>query len=195
MLGASPRRTFTHVTLPLLAPSVLAAASIVFLFTFTSFGVALLLADPSHATLEVEIYRQAMQFGDLHTAAALAVRAAARGAGVLAPDGPRPTTAFGDATARRRCRHGPRPARSRAVLVGAVLTATTVFLGGPLLVLVWRSLHVGGEWSLRSYRALGSGASTSTLFVSPWAAVRNSVVFAVDRVGDRARRRRVRVVR
>ena len=47
------------VTLPLLAPSIIAAASIVFLFTFTSFGVALLLADPAHATLEVEIYRQA----------------------------------------------------------------------------------------------------------------------------------------
>jgi thiamine transport system permease protein len=46
-------------------------------------------------------------------------------------------------------------------------------------VLVWRSLHAGGQWSLSSYRALGSSASTSTLFVSPWAAVRNSVEFAV----------------
>ena len=42
----------------------------------------------------------------------------------------------------------------------------------------WRSLHVGGQWSLASYRALGSSASTTTLFVSPWAAVRNSVEFA-----------------
>ena len=41
MLGTSPWRTFTRVTLPLLMPSILAAISIVFLFTFTSFGVAL----------------------------------------------------------------------------------------------------------------------------------------------------------
>ena len=43
MLGASRARAFRSVTLPLLAPSIIAAASIVFLFTFTSFGVALLL--------------------------------------------------------------------------------------------------------------------------------------------------------
>ncbi len=72
MLGASRARAFRHVTLPLLAPSLLAAASIVFLFTFTSFGVALLLADPSHATVEVEIYRQAVELFDLPIAAALA---------------------------------------------------------------------------------------------------------------------------
>ena len=60
------------MTLPLLGPPIAAAASIVFLFTFTSFGVVLLLADPAHATLEVEIYRQAVELFDLPTAAALA---------------------------------------------------------------------------------------------------------------------------
>ena len=73
MLGASRSRAFRHVTLPLLAPSIIAAASIVFLFTFTSFGVVLLLSDPAHATLEVEIYRQAIELFDLQTAAALAL--------------------------------------------------------------------------------------------------------------------------
>src|SRR5437868_10207895 len=62
MLGASRRRAFRSVTLPLLAPSILAAASIVFLFTFTSFGVVLLLSDPAHGTIETEIYRQAFDF-------------------------------------------------------------------------------------------------------------------------------------
>src|SRR5260370_40830458 len=73
MLGAAWTRAFLGVTLPLLAPSIIAAASIVFLFTFTSFGIALLLAGPAHATLEVEIYRQAFDFFDLRTAAALAL--------------------------------------------------------------------------------------------------------------------------
>ena len=51
----------------------MAAASIVFLFTFTSFGVVLLLGGPPHPTLEVEIYRLTTQSLDLSTAAALAV--------------------------------------------------------------------------------------------------------------------------
>ena len=37
-LGASPRQVMLRVTLPLLRPALLAAASITFLFTFTSFG-------------------------------------------------------------------------------------------------------------------------------------------------------------
>ena len=38
-LGAGPWRRLREVTLPLLAPSLAAAAAIVFLFTFTSFGI------------------------------------------------------------------------------------------------------------------------------------------------------------
>ncbi|MFP3916025.1 MAG: ABC transporter permease [Actinomycetota bacterium] len=73
MLGASPWRVFWKVTLPLLRPSILAAASIVFLFTFTSFGVILILGGFQYATLEVEIYRQAVTLFDLPLAAALSV--------------------------------------------------------------------------------------------------------------------------
>ena len=73
VLGASPWRTFRSVTLPLLRPSIAAAASIVFLFTFTSFGVVLILGGFQYATLEVEIYRQAVTLFDIPLAAALAV--------------------------------------------------------------------------------------------------------------------------
>ncbi len=73
VLGASPRRTFLTVTLPALRPAIIAAASIVFLFCFTSFGVILILGGPQFATLETEIYRQTAQLLDLRTAAALSV--------------------------------------------------------------------------------------------------------------------------
>ena len=43
----------------------------VFLFTFTSFGVVQMLGGPSFATLEVEIYRQTAQLLDLPVAAVL----------------------------------------------------------------------------------------------------------------------------
>ena len=38
-LGASPAQVLRHVVLPLLRPALLAAAIVVFIFTFTSFGV------------------------------------------------------------------------------------------------------------------------------------------------------------
>lgn len=179
MLGASRWRTFVHVTLPLLMPAILAASVIVLLFTFTSFGVALLLGDTAHPTIEVEIYRQAALIFDLPTAAALAIVQLAAVAGVVyalsRAQERRAVTqrlvAIGDASRRPR-------GRERFV-AGGVLGLTTLFLATPLVVLVWRSLHVGGEWSLGFYRALGSSASTSTLFVSPWTAVRNSLQFAI----------------
>ena len=74
VLGASRFRAFREVTLPLLGavdrrrPRRSCSCS-----RSPSFGVVLLLADPAHATLEVEIYRQAVQLFDLPTAAALAL--------------------------------------------------------------------------------------------------------------------------
>jgi thiamine transport system permease protein len=73
VLGATGWDVFRRVTLPLLKPSIAAAASIVFLFTFTSFGVVLILGGFEYATLEVEIYRQAVTLFDLPLAAALAI--------------------------------------------------------------------------------------------------------------------------
>ena len=72
-LGASPWRAFREVTWPLLRPAVSAAASIVFLFTFTSFGVVLILGGIRQRTLEVEIYDQTSRFLHLDIAAGLAL--------------------------------------------------------------------------------------------------------------------------
>jgi len=60
MLGLSPWRSFWKITLPQLAPVIGAAALLIFIFCFTSFGVILILGGPRFATLEVEIYRQAV---------------------------------------------------------------------------------------------------------------------------------------
>ena len=65
VLGASPARVFREVTFPLLKTPIAAAALLVFLFDFTSFGVILLLGGPRFATLEVEIYIQALQMLNL----------------------------------------------------------------------------------------------------------------------------------
>ncbi|WKZ48277.1 MAG: iron ABC transporter permease [Anaerolineales bacterium] len=72
-LGADSFRVWTKVTLPLLRPSILAASILVFLFDFTSFGVILLLGGSQFATLEVEIYIQAVKQLNLPLAALLSI--------------------------------------------------------------------------------------------------------------------------
>jgi thiamine transport system permease protein len=176
VLGASRVRTFVHVTLPRLAPALTAAATIVFLFTFTSFGVVLLLGDVGTSTLEVEIYLQTARFLDLPAAAGLAIVQMAAVAAVLVVSSriqERRAVAqrlVARATTGRR----PRTVRDR-VAVGAALAGAALFLGGPLAVLVARSFDDG----LGSYRALVDAPRRSALFVDPAEAIRNSVTFAV----------------
>jgi len=72
-LGANRWQTFRQVTLPLLAPAIAAAALLIFIFDFTSFGVILVLGGPHFATLEVEIYYQTISLFNLPLAAVLSI--------------------------------------------------------------------------------------------------------------------------
>jgi len=72
-LGANRWQTLKKVVLPLLAPAISAAALLVFIFNFTSFGVILILGGPRFATIEVEIYNQTISLFNLPVAAALSV--------------------------------------------------------------------------------------------------------------------------
>ena len=71
--AGSRARVFFEITLPLLLPAVAAAGLLIFLFCFTSFGVILILGGPRFATLEVEIYRQAVALFRLPEASAIAL--------------------------------------------------------------------------------------------------------------------------
>ncbi|MHB1090894.1 MAG: ABC transporter permease [Ilumatobacteraceae bacterium] len=72
-LGASPFTIFRTVTLPTLATAIRSAAAVIFLLCFTSYGIIRILGGPARATLEVEIYTQAIQLGDLSGAAVLSL--------------------------------------------------------------------------------------------------------------------------
>jgi len=72
-LGADTFHVWWHIIFPLLRPALFAATLLVFLFDFTSFGVILLLGGSQYATLEVEIYIQAVKQLHLSTAALLSV--------------------------------------------------------------------------------------------------------------------------
>jgi thiamine transport system permease protein len=58
-LGSSPWQVFRSITLPLLRPSILVAACVIFVFSFTSLGIVIILGDGSTTrTLEQSILRQ-----------------------------------------------------------------------------------------------------------------------------------------
>ncbi|WP_368733147.1 ABC transporter permease [Streptomyces alkaliphilus] len=179
VLGAGRFTAWWRITLPALAPSVAAAALMVFLFTFTSFGAVLILGGPRLATLEVEIYRQTAQLLDLPTAAVLSIVQFAAVAVML----------WVHARTVRRREAGLRltgavdPARpprgvGQWLLLGWVLLVIGALLLLPPAVLVERSLSVpGGGWGLDHYRALfldGGG----TFPVAPMEAVGNSLRYA-----------------
>lgn len=178
-LGASPWRAFRTVTLPILGPSIAATSALVFLFSFTSFGVVLVLGDLAHTTIEVEIWRQTTAFLRLDVASTLAVLQLLGIGGILAAYATierRTATSF---TQRPGTAPRPRSLRDR-VLVAGVLTGTLAFLGVPLGVLVARSLQQpSGGIGFENYRNLVSLPGESAAFVDPFEAIVNSLWFAV----------------
>ncbi|MFE4410721.1 ABC transporter permease [Streptomyces sp. NPDC056821] len=175
MLGASPLAAWRKVTLPALAPAVAAAALMVFLFTFTSFGVVQILGGPTFSTLEVEIYRQTSEIFDLATAAVLTLLQFAAVGAILAVHAwtvRRRETALklvdASLTARR-----PRGAGQWTMLAG-VLATIAVLVVLPLAVLVQRSLTAPG---FGYYRAL-TNADGGTFLVAPIDAVGTSLSYA-----------------
>jgi thiamine transport system permease protein len=176
MLGASRLVAWRQVTLPALAPAVAAASLMVFLFTFTSFGVVQILGGPAFSTLEVEIYRQTSQVFDLSTAAVLTLIQFAAVAAVLAVHAwtvRRRETALRLVDAATTARR-PRGAGQWALLTGVLLTVAGLILL-PLAVLVRRSLGAPG---FGYYRAL-TREDGGTFLVPPIEAIGNSLQYAV----------------
>jgi len=176
MLGASRFAAWRAVTLPALAPAVAAAALMVFLFTFTSFGVVQILGGPAFSTLEVEIYRQTSEIFDLSTAAVLTMIQFVAVGAILALHAwtvRRRETALrlvdASVTARR-----PRGA-GQWTLLGGVVATVAVLLLLPLGVLVQRSFGTAG---LGYYRALAEDDG-GVFLAAPIEAVGNSLRYAV----------------
>ena len=190
VLGASPARTAWHVTLPLLAPAIAAAALLVFIFDFTSFGVILVLGGPTFATLETEIYRQTVTQFNLPVAAVLALIQLGFTLAL--------TLAYARLSERvtvpqslHAARETRRPLRSWRERLGAglLVAALALLLVAPMLALAVRSVvrlgpdtGPGGPaqpgFSLAFYRALSTNPNNSLFYLPPAAAVGNSLVIA-----------------
>jgi thiamine transport system permease protein len=183
MLGASPRRVFWSITLPLLRGPVMAAGVLIFIFCFTSFGVVLILGGPRYATLEVEIYRQAVNLFNLPVAAALSIfqifftfafmwlytRHQAR------------TSHAMDLKSAQTIEKPLRTLRDRLIVYSNLLLML-LLLGLPLAALVLRSLQGADGWTLRFYQELFVNRQGSLFFVPPAEAILNSTGFALATV-------------
>ena len=177
-LGAGPWRSFREVTLPRLAPSLAAAAAIVFLFSFTSFGIVLILGGPRLLD---------DRGGDLQPGGPQ-LRPARCGHPLPRPAALRRTGRVGhaeiggeDHTRRGRPSRGGRPAqaeldpregsRRRKHWVCSRFSSDFRSRCSSSARSQWESGH-----SLEAYRSLSR--PTSVLLAAPWEAVVNSIVYA-----------------
>ena len=189
-LGASPLQAFRQVTLPLLAPALWAAALLVFIFDFTSFGVILVLGGPRFATLEVEIYYQTIALFNLPTAAVLSLLQLLCTLGL--------TIAYSRLSGRlsqpvelRAPQFSARPLDTPRArwLAGAFLALLALFFAMPLGGLAARSVtrlelerqqrgDVDAGLTLDYYRALAVDERQNIFFAPPQRAIRTSLLYA-----------------
>jgi len=177
-LGADELAVWRDIRLPVIRPALLSAGTLVFIFCFTSFGVVLILGGIRFATLEVQIYYQAVNIFNLPLAAALSLVQIASMLLMLL---------VYTASQRRlqlpldgQSAHSARPntLRERAAIVFTVgLMALLLF--SPLLALVWRSLFVAGHLDVSGFTSLTEKTRASLLFTTPLQAVFNSLRFAL----------------
>jgi thiamine transport system permease protein len=173
VLGASPARAFLTITLPRLGPSIAAAASIVFLFCATAFGVVLVLGGTKFGTIETEIYLLTTQFLDLRAASVLSITQLVIVVALLAVVGRvRGGTQRRAGTARR-----PRRTDAPAIVAAVLVTAA---LAVPVLALVERSLRTSSGYGFGNYALLSGTGSRNALVVPVWTALGNSLVIAVQ---------------
>jgi thiamine transport system permease protein len=161
-LGAAPLKTAFTVLLPLAFPSLVAASLMVFLYSFTSFAVVLVLGGgPAATTLAVEIYRYARISLDFHNAGILALLetsiAALIFAGYLFFEGKAQVLPVDTIE---------RPLETSGTRLGAAVRilytlGILVLVLGPLLSILGESFLMRSSWaaapsiSLKWWRALG----------------------------------------
>ncbi len=177
MLGANRLQTLFQVTLPLALPAILAAATLVFIFCFSSFGVILILAPAAQfATLEVWIHTLSSRLLELSSAAYLVTLQVIF---ILAFSFIYTRLQAKLSVALKTKRQAlKQPQGFIAVILYAQLAFTSLLLLSPLLILLFQTFFHTGSFSLDSFRyALESPRTIG--FSSLGSALSNSLRFAV----------------
>ena len=187
VLGGSSFKVLREITLPLLRPSIVAAALMVFLFDFTSFGVVLLLGGPKFSTLEVAVYTQTLSMLNLRMAGWLTFIQLTCSFGI--------TLLYTKINGRRNIplipnlKGGglkkPETIKER-IGVFLILLILIALLVAPLGALVVKSFtqpdpvsNLGGNITLAYYRELFNNRIDSFFYVPPVKAALNSLTYAI----------------
>ena len=176
-LGASPAQVFRTVTFPALRPTIVSAASVVFLFCATAFGVVLTLGGTRYSSVETEIYLLTKDLLDLPAAAALSILQLVAVVVLLVVAGR--LRAVPDPTVGRVTSRPLRPRRADLPQLAATALLFTL-VAAPIVTLVVGSLRVDDAWSLDNYRALQTEGTDQALAVPVTTALLNSLRIAVD---------------
>jgi len=180
LLGASRLRAFATITMPLLMPAILAAALLVFIFCFTSFGVVLILGGPRYATVEVEIYRQALHLFNLPMASALALIQIFFTLGLMVFY-TRLERKISISLIMQRSDEGAKKFSSTGTRLWASVNflIMALLLGAPMVALITQSFLGEEGLSLVYYMSLLENRTGSILYVAPIKAIANSVGYAL----------------
>ena len=179
ILGANRWNVFRKITLPLLLPSIIAAGSLVFAFTFTSFGVVLILGGAQYATLEVSIYTLAAHLFQLPTAAVLTIVQMVITIVFMtfyARYQQRASTSF-NLVPNQTTTTAPLGKMDKLLCLANYLIVLIVL--SPLIALIVRSFIVDGDITVSGFTHIFSNQRDSFFFVSPLQAITNSLLFGV----------------
>jgi len=191
MLGASRWQVIRRIILPILSPAITAAALLVFIFDFTSFGVILILGGPRFATIEVEIYYQTISLFNLPMAAVLCLiqLGCTLALTLLYSRLTKRLTIPLSLKSHRITQRSLTTTRSK-IIAGILIIILTVLLVMPLAALAIRSvtqlepergLQTGNSpgFTLDYYRQLGINRRESIFFTPPSTAIVISLGYAL----------------
>ncbi len=141
-LGATPWRAFWRIEWPAIAPWLMSALCLVFLYCFAGFGLAMVLGGADYATAEVEIYTLVAHELQLGQAGVLSLWMLLLTGGVALAYAAieRRLAAPGRSDAVARVRPG-----SAAQWTAVVLSLITLvlFCAAPLMAIAWRAIVSG----------------------------------------------------
>ena len=176
-LGADTLSVWRDIRLPLIRPALVSAGLLVFIFCFTSFGVVLILGGIRFATLEVQIYYQAVNIFNLPLAAALSiVQILSMLALMILYTGQQRRLQLQMSSSAIITRK-PRGV-SEQLAVFACVALISILLLTPLAALAARAILVDGNVDLSNFAALGEKSRGSLLFIAPLDSIVNSLRFA-----------------
>jgi thiamine transport system permease protein len=177
VLGASPSKIFFNVTLPVLKPAIIAASSLVFMFTFTSFGVILILGGGFFSTIETEIYYSTFKYLDLSIAVSFSFIQIIFTTFILLIYSVFQSRANKTLKLAKGERRYTRIKSKKDFIQVLLFLITIVIIMSPYLFLLIRSFLLDGSFTFESYKSLFININDSYFFLSPLKAVANSVLF------------------